>query len=72
MRMADATNRLNAALVPDAAQALARLIERTGFTKVSVVNRALQVYDYIEAELRSGGELVVRSPDGRMETLRIL
>lgn len=58
-------------LIPEATQALARLAERTGMKKVDVVNRALQIYDYIEEVKQKGGQLVVQSPDGRMETLKI-
>ena len=66
------SSRINSELIPDAAQALARLVERTGMKKVDVVNRALQVYDFIEAEARSGTVIVLRSADGREETVRFL
>lgn len=62
-------SRVNAALTPVAAAALARLVERTGYKRVKVVNRALPVYDLVDAELRAGNELVFRSPDG---TLRVV
>lgn len=66
------TDRINAVLIPDAAQALARLGERTGMKKVDIVNRALQVYDFVEGELRQGNALIFRSPDGSMQAVKIL
>lgn len=66
------TNRVNAELIPDAAQALTRLIERTGLKKVDVLNRALQIYDFLEAETRLGTAIVLRSQDGSEQTVRFL
>lgn len=51
---------------------MARLVERTGMSKVNVVNRALQIYDYIEAETQQGTQLLLRRPDGEVQTLKIL
>jgi hypothetical protein len=68
--VSDASDRM--VLLPVAAQAMARLVERTGMSKANVVNRALQIYDYIEAETRQGTQLLLRRPNGEVETLKIL
>lgn len=68
----ETVGRVNAALIPDAAQALARLIERTGLKQVDVVNRALQVYDLIAGEIHQGKEVLLRAPDGQVEVVKIL
>lgn len=63
-------DRVNCALIPDAAQALARLSERTGYKQVDIVNRALQIYDFIEGETRMGNDFLLRSqgkPDQKVK-----
>lgn len=56
--------RVNVALIADSAAALGKLQARTGMKKVDIVNRAVQLYEFLEAEMRAGRELVVRDPDG--------
>ena len=56
--------RVNVALISDSAAALGKLQARTGMKKVDIVNRAVQLYEFLEAEMREGKELVVRDPDG--------
>jgi hypothetical protein len=56
--------RVNVALIADSAAALGKLQARTGLKKVDIVNRAVQLYEFLEAEMREGKELVVRDPDG--------
>jgi hypothetical protein len=66
-----ATDRVNVALIAEAAQAIAKLQDRTGLKKVDIVNRALSIYEYIDAELRAGNQLVIRNPDGPDQLLKI-
>jgi hypothetical protein len=56
--------RVNVALIADSAAALGKLQQRTGLKKVDIVNRAVQLYEFLEAQMREGRELVVRDEDG--------
>lgn len=62
-------SRVNAALLPGPANALAVLMERTGMKKVDVVNRALQIYDFLDEQLGQGKQLVVQQPNGKSHTV---
>lgn len=62
-------SRVNAALLPGPANALAMLIERTGMKKVDVVNRALQIYDFLDEQLGQGKQLIVQQPNGKSHTV---
>lgn len=68
----EVAERVNVALITDASQALAKLQERTGLKKVDVVNRAVQLYELIDAEIREGGQVLLRAQDGELHRLRIL
>jgi len=46
-----------------ASDSLARLVHLTRLSKTDVVNRALQVYCFIEEQKLQGGELLVRKHD---------
>ncbi len=63
--------RVNVALVAEAVSALARLQDRTGLKKVDLVNRALQVYEFIDAELKAGKQVLLRDEDGRDQLVKI-
>ncbi|MBM7775407.1 hypothetical protein JOD54_005611 [Actinokineospora baliensis] len=52
--------RLHVELVEAASKALARLMERTGLKKVDLTNRSLQLYEFVDAEIRDGGKVVIR------------
>ena len=56
--------RVNVALIADSATALGKLQARTGMKKVDIVNRAVQLYEFLEAQMREGRELVVRDENG--------
>lgn len=64
-------DRSTIAWVREAAEALTRLIERTGLKKVDLVNKSVQVYEFIDAEMRAGNRLIVRHPDGSEQMVRI-
>ena len=63
--------RVNVALVAEAVDALARLQDRTGLKKVDLVNRALQVYEFIDAELKAGKQVLLRDEDGHDQLVKI-
>lgn len=62
---------LNCKLIPRANDALLRTVERAQLSKTDVVNRAIQVYDFIEAQLADGGEILVRK-NGEIEKITLL
>jgi hypothetical protein len=59
------------ALVEKAAADLERTHERTRLSKTDIVNRALSLYEFIDAELGDGAELIVRR-DGHDNLLQLL
>jgi hypothetical protein len=65
-------DRVNVALVVDAAEALDKLQSRTGVKKVDIVNRALRLYEFIDAELRAGNKILIRDEDGKDSVVKLL
>ena len=66
-----AVGRITVALVDKAANDLQVTHERTGLSKTDIVNRALSLYEFIDAELSAGAELVVRR-DGKEHIIKLL
>lgn len=68
-----ATDRITIALIPKAAEDLQRLQDRTSLSKTDLVNRAITLYEFIEAQQRAGKDLLVRdSKTGETQTVVIL
>ncbi len=51
---------ITVALVAKAAADLQITHERTHLSKTDIVNRAVSLYEFVDAELRAGAELIVR------------
>lgn len=67
------TERITVALIPKAGEDLQRLVERTHLSKTDITNRAITLYEFIDTQLRSGRELLVRDPStGQTQTILIL
>jgi hypothetical protein len=66
-----ALERVTVNLTPRAWNALEEAVQRTGDTKTDTINRALQVYNYIEEIMHSGGAVIVQDRNGKPERLRI-
>ncbi|MEU4806872.1 hypothetical protein [Actinosynnema sp. NPDC023587] len=64
-------DRVNVALIAEAVEAIGKLQERTGLKKVDLVNRALLIYEFVDAELRAGNQVVLRDPEGRDQLVKI-
>ncbi len=64
-------DRVNVALIAEAVEALGRLQERTGLKKVDLVNRALLIYEFVDAEMRAGNKVLLRDPEGRDQLVKI-
>lgn len=52
------------ALVHQAASDLARTCERSRLSPTDIVNRAISLYEFLDAERASGTEVLLRRPDG--------
>jgi len=63
------TERITVALIPKAASDLQSLQERSGLSKTDLVNRAIALYEFIDAQLREDKEVLIRDPAG--ETQRV-
>lgn len=66
-----AADRVTVALIPKAGEDLQRLQKRTGLSKTDLVNRAITLYEFIEAEVEAGAELIVRR-DGQDYLIKLL
>lgn len=64
--------RLTVNLVPRAHAAMLLASEINGLSKTDTVNRALQLYAYVEHTLSDGGELLVRDPDGQLSVIKMI
>jgi hypothetical protein len=67
-----ATDRVNVALVAEAAEALDKLQSRTRMKKVDVVNQALKLYEFIDSEIRAGNKILIRDEDGQDYIVKLL
>ncbi len=65
-------DRVNVALVAEAAEALDKLQARARMKKVDVVNRALRLYEFIDAEIRAGNKLLIRDEEGKDYLIKLL
>jgi hypothetical protein len=54
--------RITVALIPKAAAELQSLQERSGLSKTDLVNRAISLYEFINAQLHDGKEVLIRDP----------
>jgi hypothetical protein len=54
------SERITIALIPKAIDDLLRLQERTRLSKTDVVNRAITLYEFIDARTRAGQEILIR------------
>jgi hypothetical protein len=65
--------RITVALVPAAAGNLRALQQRTNMSKTDITNRAITSYEFIERQLKSGQEVIVRDPrTGESQVVRFL
>ena len=53
-------DRITVALVPKAGEDLQHLQDRTGLSKTDIVNRAITLYEFIDAQLQDGNDLILR------------
>jgi hypothetical protein len=53
--------RITVALVDQAAADLQLTHERTGLSKTDITNRAISLYEFIDAQLASGHDMLIRN-----------
>jgi hypothetical protein len=65
--------RITVNLTPRSSSALELAVELSGDTKTDTINRAIQIYAYLEKVLQDGGSVHVREQTGaELERLRIV
>jgi hypothetical protein len=66
-------DRITVALIPQSTADLQALQERTSLSKTDLVNRAITLYEFIDAQLREGHDLIVRNKEtGETQLVRFL
>ena len=61
------------ALVRKAGEDLQNLQDRTGLSKTDIVNRAITLYEFLDAQLQAGNDLLVRDQKtGETQLVRFL
>jgi hypothetical protein len=69
----DPLDRITVALIPRVADDLQKLLDRTGLSKTDLVNRAITLYEFIDQELSTGRDLLVRDKaSGETQVIRLL
>ena len=61
--------RITVTLIPKAAGELQRLTVETGLSKTDIVNRAITLYEFFNAQLQAGKDLIIRDPETRESQL---
>jgi hypothetical protein len=65
--------RITVALIPKAAEDLQRLQDRTGLSKTDLANRAISLYEFINAQMCAGQDILIRNGStGEIQIVRIL
>lgn len=68
-----AAERITVGLIIKAAEDLRNTQERTGLSKTDIVNRAVSLYEFIDAAQSSGDEIILRrKSSGNLEIVRLL
>ena len=63
--------RITVALIPKAGEDLQHLQDRTGLSKTDIVNRAISLYEFVDTELASGAEMIIRR-DGQDYLIKLM
>jgi hypothetical protein len=65
--------RITVNLIPKAADDLRRLQERTNLSKTDLANRAITSYQFLDTQLRTDQDLMIRDPrSGETRIVRLL
>jgi hypothetical protein len=67
------TDRITVALIPQAAADLQLLQDKTTLSKTDLVNRAITLYEFVDAQLKEGRDLLLRDKKtGETQLVRFL
>ena len=67
------TVRIAVNLIPKVSSELERLQERTKLSRTDIINRAITSYEFLDAHLRDGGEILIRDrKTGEFSTLTFM
>src|SRR5262249_21784723 len=55
--------RVTVALIPKVAAELQRLQDRTSLSKTDLANRAITLYEFMDAQMREGRDLLIRDKE---------
>src|ERR1700760_401059 len=65
--------RITVALIPATADQLRQLQARTNMSKTDITNRAITSYEFFDAQMKSGRDLIVHDPrTGESQVVRFL
>ena len=53
-------NRITVVLIPGVSEDLQHLQDRTKLSKTDITNRAITLYEFIEAQMRAGKDILIR------------
>lgn len=70
VRAPQAVDRITVALIPQAGTGLQGLQDRTGLSKTDIANRAITLYEFIDAQMRAGRDVLIR--DNTTEAIEIV
>jgi hypothetical protein len=60
-------------LIPKAGDDLQQLQDRTGLSKTDIANRAITLYEFIDAQMRAGRDVLIRDNNtGETQVIRLL
>ena len=66
-------DRITVALIPKAGEDLQRLQDRTSLSKTDIANRAITLYEFIDAQMRAGRDILIRdNQTGETQVVRLL
>src|SRR5215472_11469372 len=72
-RMPSVVDRITVALIPKASEDLQRLQDRTSLSKTDIANRAITLYEFIDAQMRAGRDILIRDNEaGETQVVRLL
>jgi uncharacterized protein (DUF342 family) len=73
VRTQPVAERITVALVPKVAEELQRLQSRTSLSKTDLTNRAITLYEFIDAQLSEGREVLIKDKEtGETRSVLIL
>jgi len=63
--------RVTVTLIPEVVRDLRRLQERTALSVTDIINRAVTLYEFIEAQLAAGHDMLIHERTGKVQEVRL-